>query len=125
MVDAISKYDVAACQIEASKATSGYKDELNEKLKENDLRINMISKAASPLTAKEQRIFDKAPNIRENMIFRESGKRSKPYELFMQNVYSFKMFGKNKHDDAPDSLAMAVDMAFERAQKVQVFKRPF
>lgn len=125
LVDAISKYDVAACQIEASKATSGYKDELNEKLKENDLRINMISKAASPLTAKEQRIFDKAPNIRENMIFRESGKRSKPYELFMQNVYSFKMFGKNKHDDAPDSLAMAVNMALFGGSEVKIMKRLF
>ena len=125
LVDAIEKYEVAACQIEASKATSGYKDELAERLKESDLRINMISKAASPLKAKEQRIFDKAPNIRENMIFRESGKRSKPYELFMQNVYSFKMFGKNKHDDAPDSLAMAIDMAFGRSQNVTVFKRPF
>jgi hypothetical protein len=43
----------------------------------------------------------------------------------MQNVYSFKMFGKNKHDDAPDSLAMAIDMAFGRSQNVTVFKRPF
>ena len=123
--NAIDTYNVAACQIEASKATSGYKDELLDRLKEQNIRINMISKAASPNKAKEQRIFDKAPNIRENMIFRESGKRSKAYELFMQNVYSFKMFGKNKHDDAPDSLAMAIDMAFGRSQKVQVFQRPF
>lgn len=125
LVDAVGKYEVAACQIEVSKATSGYKDELSDKLKEKNLRINLISKPASPLKAKEQRIFDKAPNIRENMIFRESGKRSKPYELFMQNVYSFKMFGKNKHDDAPDSLAMAIDMAFGRMQVARVFKRPF
>ena len=27
----------------------------------------------------------------------------------MQNVYSFSMTGKVTHDDAPDSLAMAVD----------------
>ena len=125
LMNAITKYNVAACQVEASRATVAYKDELNENLRKMDIRINMISKAASPNTAKEQRIFDKAPNIRENMIFRESGKRSKPYELFMQNVYSFKMFGKNKHDDAPDSLAMAIDMAFGRSQKVQVFQRPF
>jgi len=125
LVDAIEKYEVAACQIEASKATSGYKDELAERLKESDLRINMISKAASPLKAKEQRIFDKAPNIRENMIFRESGKRSKPYELFMQNVYSFKMFGKNKHDDAPDSLAMVISNVMFSSAKVQLRRRTF
>ena len=61
---------------------------------------------------KEQRIFDKAPDIREHMIFLESGKRSKAYELFMQNVFSFSINGKNKNDDAPDSLAMAINMAF-------------
>lgn len=122
---AIKGYDVAACQVEATKATDGYKNELEQKLRDNGIRINMTSKSAPTNKAKEQRIFDKAPNIRENMIFRESGKRTKPYELFMQNVYSFKMFGKNKHDDAPDSLAMAIDMAFGRTQKVQVFKRPF
>ena len=125
LVDAIGKYEVAACQIEVSKATSGYKDELATKLKEKNLRINLLSKPASPLKAKEQRIFDKAPNIRENMIFRESGKRTKAYELFMQNVFSFKMFGKNKHDDAPDSLAMAIDMAFGRQREAKVFTRMF
>lgn len=40
----------------------------------------------------------------------EDGKRSKEYTKFMQNVFSFKMTGKNKHDDSVDSLAMAVDM---------------
>lgn len=28
----------------------------------------------------------------------------------MQNLFSFKITGKNKNDDAPDSLAMAVEM---------------
>lgn len=63
-------------------------------------------------TGKEQRIFDKAPEIRERMIFLESGKRSKEYELFMQNVFAFTIVGKNRNDDAPDSLAMAINMAF-------------
>ena len=38
-------------------------------------------------------------------VFLEEGRRSKEYEMFMQNVYSFSITGKNKHDDAPDSLA--------------------
>ena len=46
-------------------------------------------------------------------------------DLFMQNVYGFKMYGKNEHDDAPDSLAMACDMAFGRSRKAEVFKRMF
>ena len=59
------------------------------------------------------------------MIFRESGKRSKAYSLFMQNVFSYKMFAKNKNDDAPDSLAMAIAMARNTSGRVEVFKRIF
>jgi hypothetical protein len=43
----------------------------------------------------------------------------------MQNVFSYKMFGKNKHDDAPDSLAMAIGMVSNPTAKVEIFKRFF
>jgi hypothetical protein len=71
------------------------------------------------------RIFDRAPDIREHFVFRENGKRTKMYELFMQNLFSFKMFGKNKHDDAPDSMAMAADMVGGTTSCIEVFRRPF
>ena len=42
----------------------------------------------------------------------------------MQNVFSFKILGKNKNDDAPDSLAMAADMVFKRGNAyASVFAR--
>jgi hypothetical protein len=59
------------------------------------------------------------------MLFLEEGKRSKEYELFMQNVYSFSVTGKNKHDDAPDSLAMAVNMALYGGNELKIIKRMF
>lgn len=123
LVNAVEKYGVQAMQIEANKSTEAYKEGVDELLKEKGIRINLTSKAAPPNTAKDQRIFDKAPDIRELMIFRESGKRSKDYELFMQNVFSFKAFAKNKHDDAPDSLAMAITMLRGENRRVEVFKR--
>ena len=45
----------------------------------------------------------------------------------MSNVYSFKLVGKNKHDDAPDSLAMAVEYALNRQKRnvVRVARRVF
>jgi hypothetical protein len=62
----------------------------------------------------------------ENFIFLASGKRSKEYQQFMENVFAFKVAGKNVHDDAPDSLAMASAMIFSRYdRKVEVFKRTF
>ncbi|MBQ3265219.1 MAG: phage terminase large subunit [Ruminococcus sp.] len=125
LVSAIIKYDVAAMQIEANKSTEGYKEGVEELLKKKEKRINLTTKPAPTNVGKEQRIFDKAPDIRERMIFRESGKRSKPYEQFMQSVYAFKLTGRNKHDDAPDSLAMAIDMVLHPIGKAEVFKRPF
>ena len=59
------------------------------------------------------------------MFFLEEGKRSKEYSQFMQNVYSFKLTGKNKHDDSVDSLAQAVEMINGASKSVSVFKRPF
>ena len=125
LAQAVLKYNVAAMQIEANKSTEAYKDGVQDELQKQDCRINLTTKAAPSDKAKYQRIFDKAPDIRENMIFRESGKRSKTYSLFMQNVFSYKMFAKNKNDDAPDSLAMAMDMVRGSTMRTQVFKRLF
>ena len=122
---AIEKYGVNSCQIEANKSTEAYAEGVSAELKKRGLRINITTKAASTAKAKEQRIFDKAPDIREFMVFREDGCRSKAYSLFMQNVFSFKMFAKNKHDDAPDSLAMAMEMVRRKEKKLYTFARPF
>lgn len=125
LVNAVIRYKVNAMRVEANKATEAYKEGIEALLREKGYRLNITSKAAPNDKSKNQRIFDKAPDIRDKMIFREAGKRSKEYELFMQNVFSFKMFGKNKHDDAPDSLSMAIDMAFFSYRKAEIFTRPF
>lgn len=110
------KWKVGTIQIEATKMTESYKDGIKYK-------CNIVTKPAPRNTnGKEGRIFDKAPDIRK-MYFLESGKRDKEYSDFMQNLFSFRMVGKNKHDDAPDSLAMGASMfSYPRAE---VFKRMF
>ena len=120
------KYNVDAITVEATKMTASYADDIDKMLKEAGQRINIMKKPASTKTSKEQRIFDAAPDIRERMVFREDGNRSKAYVLFMQNVYSFTMNGKNKHDDAPDSLAAAIQMAFfAKVNTAEIIRRPF
>lgn len=120
----IIEHGVQAAQFEANKSTSGYKEEVENKLKEQGYRLNITTKAAPNNVAKEIRIRDKAPEIRE-FYFREEGKRSKEYSLFMQNLFSFKVTGKNKHDDAPDSLSQAVEMVRGTYGVISVFKRPY
>ena len=125
IVDKVIKHGIQALRFEATKSTESYKEEIEKDLKEKGIRLNITSKPAPTNVSKEQRIFDKAPDIRERMVFLESGKRSKEYELFMQNVFAFKVMGKNKHDDAPDSLAMAIDMDINNFRRFEIFKRDF
>lgn len=124
IADAIARNGVQAAQFEATKATEAYKEGVEALLKQKKIRLNITTKAAPTDKAKYQRIFDCAPDIRDHMIFLESGKRNKAYSLFMQNVLSYKTLGKNKNDDGPDSLTMLWNMT-RFAPKVEVFKRPF
>lgn len=123
IADKIAKFGVMRIQIEANKMTEGYADELSTELKRRGIKCTVTTKPAPTNTSKEQRIFDKAPDIREHFVFLTSDKRSKEYQAFMDNVFSFTINGKNKHDDAPDSLAMASDMAFRPIQSAGTFKR--
>ena len=103
--------------------TQGFADELSVLLKKKGIKCVVLTKSAPTNTSKEQRIFDKAPEIRENFVFLTDDKRDKSYQMFMNNVYSFTITGKNKHDDAPDSLAMAAGMVFKHAMSAGTFKR--
>lgn len=125
LVNAILKHNVQAAQFEATKATAAYKEGVEDALKAKGYRLNITTKAAPTDKAKFQRIFDKAPEIKERMVFRESGKRSKPYSLFMQNVFSYTMFKKAAHDDAADSLTQAMNMVRDQRNTPIVFQRPF
>lgn len=120
-------HKASACYIEGTRMTSGYAEDVDGILKSKDYRINMQTTTKHFTgNGKAQRIFDKAPDIRERMIFLESGKRSKDYEMFMQNVFSFTITGGNKqHDDAPDSLAMAMTVLIPNNGVMEIRKRSF
>lgn len=124
IVKKILEHHVQAAQFEANKSTASYKEDIEKTLKDSGYRLNITTRAAPSDKAKEIRIRDKAPEIRE-FYFREEGKRHKEYSQFMQNVFSFKVVGKNKHDDSVDSLAQAVDMITGHVAKIEVFRRPF
>ena len=122
----VLKYAVQALKIEATRTTSSYGEGVEEELKKHNYRLNLqMNTKHFTGTGKQQRIFDKAPDIRDHMIFLENGKRTKEYELFMNEVYAFKVMGKNKHDDAPDSLAMTIDFAFFGTTTISLGKRLF
>lgn len=121
------KYNAQVLQIEANKTLRDYVESIQEEIRKQEIHTTVQSMPASNQQSKETRIFDKAPDIRQHFIFLQDGKRSNEYQSFMQNVYSFTVQGRNKHDDAPDSLAMAVSMmSFGRSgNNVRIVNRPF
>lgn len=116
---------VTGMYVEASRTTRAYAEDIDKLLRSRGLRVNIQTSMKNAIGKnKNDRILAASPDIRNKMIFRESGKRKKDYELFMQNVFSFKIIGKNKNDDAPDSLQMAITYAFPaHDNKVTVSRR--
>ena len=126
IVQMAKHHEVAAMYVEATLTTKGYMDELDERFRREGYRLN-IQRTTKHWTGtgKAQRIFDKAPEIRERMVFLDVPHRSKEYTMFMQNVFAFTVEGKNKHDDAPDSLAMVIALTRSTPTKVVVMQRKF
>ena len=124
IADAIEKYKVQAVQFEETKTTADYHEWVAEELFKRGVKCNITTKAAGTGMAKRIRIFDKAPEIRE-FYFRDNGVRSMAYQKFISNLYEFKMEGKVKHDDAPDSLAQLCGMLIKRNPTTMVFNSPF
>ena len=126
LASVVVKWKISTMQIEANKMTEGYAEELQTFLRGEGIRCTITTKPAPNNVSKEQRIFEHAPEIRESFLFLESGLRQKRYQQFMDNVFSFTIMKKNKHDDAPDSLAMAASMVFKFQNNfAHAFRRVF
>ena len=138
VVDCLIRNNVTNSFFEANNGGEGYKDDIDRLLKERGHKINLVSKFAQQMIVnagkggsktaqrKEQRIWDNAQTIR-SFYFRDSGHQSLEYRKFMNQLYSFTVNGKNKHDDSPDSLAaLAVFLnKGSGTQITQVVSSPF
>ena len=122
----LQKHNVSTIDLEITKTTRSYSEALGKALDDLGYHCTLTSHTAPQNTAKQFRILDKAPDIRQHFIFRDSGHRSKEYNQFMQNIFSFKLEGKNQHDDAPDSMSMAADRLFKSGYaRPEIMARPF
>ena len=117
--------NVGDVDFEKNNGGGEYKEGVEKELNNIGYKCVMTQHNAPTNKAKELRIFQQAPEIRE-FYFLESGKRSKEYSMFMNDLFSFKVMGKNKHDDAPDSLARLSEKIHDNATaQLKIFTRPF
>lgn len=123
IVSKIIQWGVQQVMIECTKTTISYKEKVEEMLKERDYHCSITHRTVVPV-AKEARIYECSAEIHD-MYFLEGIKRDRAYDMFMTNVFTFRLEGKNKHDDAPDSLAMAVEMMRMGRTNVLIQRRRF
>lgn len=126
LANMIERFAIGIIQVEATKATESYAEELQKLLKRRGIYCTVVTKPAPSTMSKTDRIMDKAPDIKDHMIFLEPSLRPTEYQKFMENVFNFKIYSKKQHDDAPDSLSMAISMAFRSSQnRGHIFRRFF
>ena len=121
------EYGVTHLRIECNNLVASYRDGLAQEIEKRGYKLYLESRPAANQYSKHDKIAMYSPDIKKRMLFLENGKRSAEYSKFMQQVYGYKIIGKTKHDDAPDSLTMAIEMVTEKTVKpsVEIFKRFF
>ena len=122
----LQKWGITTIDLEVSKTSRSYAEELSKELDRIGYHCAVTTHIAPQNASKEVRIYDSAPDIRTYFIFKDSSKRGKEYNQFMQNVFSFTVEGKNRNDDAPDVLAMGCKRLFvKEGAGVEIIQRPF
>lgn len=110
-------------RFEANNGGDEYCDKVDEMLKAEGLRLNLSHRKAPSNMSKLSRIIQVAPEIKK-FYFRDEKNSNKEYRDFMRELTTFVVTGKNKHDDAPDSLAGLANLIYFGLHGVEVFKRP-
>lgn len=126
IVDAIMRHNLQRVKFEKNNGGDGYKEDIGRLLQEKSNNCLLTSAFASNQQAKEIKIFNHAPEIKQ-INFLSSIKRNIEYRKAIEQLQSFTIQGKNKHDDCPDALAEICEMVNEITKKVeyQVFERFF
>lgn len=125
VISKILQHKIKMGRTEANNGGSEYSDDVHRILKqEYGYSINMSHQKAPTTMSKLTRIDQYAPEIR-NFYFRSEGCRDEDYRKAMNELTRFSFTVKNKHDDAPDSLAMLADYLAHGIKSVTVARRPF
>lgn len=104
-----------------------YRDFVADILAEKGEKLLLTTMRAKGEAPKKSRILYQADRIKANFLFLDPPHRSPEYQAFMRELCLYTITGKNKHDDAPDSLAQLADMLDTKnsARVIKVARRLF
>jgi len=123
-VDLLLKHGVSRVFFESNAAGKPLAKTIQDKVAERHGNCSFTVKPS--ISSKSNRIWGQYLNIRENFYFLESSEYEpqSQYWTFMRDLHRYTHNGKNKHDDAPDSLAMlSTFLKTSSPAKVEVLRR--
>lgn len=118
------KHKVQQCQFESNKEGSRTANEVERLVKEKGGVCHITKKYTTQ--NKETKIIVNSSWVKEHVWFKDFSEYEpkSDYGVMMSFLCSYSQIGKNKHDDAPDALAMfALFVANLLGGKAEVFKR--
>lgn len=123
----LEKHKPYSTQFEENSGGKLYKHLVEDILEDKGVRILITTARAKGEAPKRSRIMYQSDFIKKRFIFLDETRRSPEYRAFMRELGLYTATGKNKHDDAPDSLAQLADMLNEKKEQktIKVMRRLF
>ena len=126
VVDRLLKHNVKMCRVESNRGGMIFAENVAKRVKEANGITNIQTKWTQ--TNKETRILTGSVWVKQNCLFKYESdyQKDKEYRDAMNLLFSYSMAGKNKHDDAPDAMAMLADFCQGfRYAKADIIRRPW
>lgn len=126
LTEILLRHKVKACRFESNSAGGRIAEKIQEEVKERGGITHITTKYTT--TNKETKIIVNSAWVKAHCLFRDAStyNRSSEYAKMIGALCSYTMAGKNKHDDAPDGMAMLAEYAQSlTGKRVEVFKRTF
>ncbi len=124
VVGRLKQHKTHKARFEANNGGGEYADAVDQQLRKDGVHINITARKAPNNQSKLGRIIQFSPDIKR-FYFLDEKHRNQEYQAFMDELTLFSQTGKNKNDDAPDSLAMAADELFHGSARVEIGTRPW
>lgn len=125
VADKLYEHNVHMCDFELNNGGNYFATDVSKLLKDKynaDTRIRLFNTTTNKIT----KIITYSDFVKKNFYFKDKScyTINSEYYKFMQELLKFSQTGKNKHDDAPDAVAMLAEMieGFRRAE-VKILSR--
>lgn len=104
------EHKVVRADVEMNNGGNYYAEDLDKLIKDKNGKTSV--RLFFSANNKNVKIITYADFVKKNFIFREESTydRNSEYARFMNDVLNWTQLGNNKHDDAPDSLAMLAQL---------------